>query len=78
MPDEDEADGEEEPIYDAKCIHAQKGKGKTLLYHVEWEAGDWTWEPPTHMEGTEALDAWEDGGKAAWEAAKKKGPNSAK
>ena len=76
--DEDEAEAEEDDvgIYDAKCIHAQRGKGKSLCYHVEWEEcpdmKDWTWEPPAHMEGTEALEAWEEGGKAAWEAAKKK------
>ena len=42
------------------------------MYHVEWEGypDEWTWEPAVHMEGTEALEAWEDGGRKAWEAAK--------
>ena len=73
--DEDEEDAEEDAeTYDAKCIHAQKGRGKTLLYHVEWEGypdEEWTWEPPAHMVGTEALEAWEDGGREAWEEASK-------
>ena len=62
--DEDDEDAEE--TYDVKCIRAQKGKGKKLEYHVEWEGHDgegkpWplTWEPAAFLSGTFALEDWE-------------------
>ena len=71
--DEEEEDGE--PKYDVKCIHAQKGKGKTLQYQVEWDGwAELTWEPGSFMLSTFALREWEESGKAAWEASKKQQP----
>ena len=71
--DEEEEDGE--PKYDVKCIHAQKGKGKTLQYQVAWDGwAELTWEPGSFMLSTFALREWEESGKAAWEASKKQQP----
>ena len=68
-------DEEDEDEHDAAAIHAQKGKGKGkngLKYHVEWEGWEeWTWEPAANLEGSIALENWLDGGRKAWEAARK-------
>ncbi|KAL1496910.1 hypothetical protein AB1Y20_014489 [Prymnesium parvum] len=62
--DDDEAEaeeGEDEETYDVKCIHAQRGKGKTLMYHVEWEGyEERTWEPAAYLHGTIALEEWNE------------------
>jgi len=66
--EEDEGDWE---TYDVKCIHAQRGKGKSLRYHVEWEGWfEWTWEPAAYLRGTIALVQWKDSGKQEWEKGK--------
>ena len=77
--DEDEdgnEDEDDEDTYNTKCIHAQKGKGKTLQYLVEWEgypdSADYTWEPVAFLTNNTALDEWQAIGRQAWEAAKKK------
>ena len=73
--DEDEEDEEPETAedtYNAEYICAQSGTGRNLQYEVKWEGYEETsWEPPSHMEGTEALEAWVESGKKAWERAKR-------
>ena len=47
--------------------------GKNLQYEVEWEGyAERTWEPAAFLENNLALTAWEESGKAAWEASTKK------
>ena len=63
--EEDEGDAvdssDEEPMWEVKAIHAQKGKGKGLRYDVEWETGERTWEPPTCFPpGNVVLKAWKE------------------
>ena len=42
-----------------KAIHGMKGKGKTRMYHVEWEDCDeWTWEPAACLENNIVLSEW--------------------
>ena len=33
--------------------------GTRRRYKVKWQAGDITWEPRSHLEGTQALHAYE-------------------
>ena len=33
-------------MWEVRAIHGQRGKGKSLQHHVEWETGERTWEPP--------------------------------
>lgn len=70
--DESEDEDNDEEKYDAERIHAEKGRGKTLHYEVEWTGyAEHTWEPAAYLSGTLALQEWKKRGKKAWEAAKK-------
>ena len=58
--EDDEDEEEDEEGFDVKCIHAVKGKGANMKYHVEWEGyEEWTWEPAAYLQCTFALQEWE-------------------
>ena len=55
-----ENEGNDGNIYNVKCIVAQKGRGRTLRYLVEWdvERGEQPWEKAANLSHTIALRDW--------------------
>ena len=55
-------ESDEDNSYDVEAIHGTKGKGKTLMYLVEWEGypeeKDRTWEPVANLAQNHVLAEW--------------------
>ena len=56
--EEDGEENDEDETYDVAAIHGQRGSGRNIEYHVEWEGypDELTWEPRGHLEGCSVLD----------------------
>ena len=54
-----ESEEEDEGLFDVEAIHGKKGKGKSLMYLVEWVGWEEkTWEPAALLTNNIVLKAW--------------------